>query len=232
MSVNGTLSIDLSYSWTIGGVVPKFTVKPSNMTLARRPMMWYNSGPNTVYSGGGWHYDGAENYTLWSFQPDGKGGANWNQDVIGDLYTQQYIPTIGSAFTASNTSFYSLGGADSTANDVASDLDLALQGLVTQEAATGVWSNYSSTGASHSGRSVFAEAVFMPSFGQGGLLAFVGGESPSNSTYHYNPTSTDTAFVSMSNITIYDPNTSTWYHQKSHWRGPTSTLPVLRSGQR
>ena len=186
--------------------------------------MWYNPGPNTVYSGGGWHYDGAENYTLWSFQPDGKGGASWNQDVIGDLYTQQYIPTIGSAFTASNTSFYSLGGADSTVNDVASDLDLALQGLVTQEAATGIWSNYSSTGASHSGRSVFAEAVFMPSFGQGGLLAFVGGESPANSTYHYNPTSTDTAFVSMSNITIYDPNTSTWYHQKA-----TGKVPPPRS---
>lgn len=174
--------------------------------------MWYDGKADTVFSGGGWSYYSSPDYSLWSFQPDGEGGASWHEPSGN---AQEYTPTFGSAFTANNDTFYSLGGANSN------DVPTTVVGLATFAFDTDSWNTESSAGASQSSNSVFAEAVFMPNFGERGLIAFLGGESPRNSTYAYE---TGTDMVDMSNITIYDTRTQAWYHQTA-----TGDIPPIRS---
>lgn len=216
---NQTLSFDLSQSWTIGSVEPKVTTKPSDMMLVRRPYMWYDGPVSTVFSGSGWAYQTSESYALWSFQPDGQGGASWH--ISGNSNTQQFTPTFASAFTSSDISFYSLGGASVSVLNDSGLVNTTVSGLATFGFGAGAWNTQSSAGASQSGNSVFAEAVFIPNFGEQGLITFLGGESPPNSTYEYE---TGAALVDMSNITIYDPKTQAWYHQTA-----TGDIPPPRA---
>jgi hypothetical protein len=212
-TVNSTLSIDLAQPWTVSAVNALLAPKPSAMTPARRPYLWYDPVSNFIYERGGWGY--SENpYSLWSFQPDGEGGVVWNvaQDT---LVAEQYISTAFSAFTASNANFYSLGGV------LSSDVYTTVEGFLTYGFGTSRWSNLSSAGAAQSAYSVQAEAVFIPNFGKMGLLAFLGGDSPPNRAYQYEQ---GAALVDMSNITIYDPDRDTWYHQTA-----TGSIPPPRS---
>lgn len=174
--------------------------------------MWYDGQADTVFSGGGWSYYEDPDYSLWAFQPDGQGGASWH---VATGNAQQYTPTFASAFTSTHDTFYSLGGADPT------DFTQTVGGLATFAFDSASWNTESSAGASKSSNSVFQEAVSMPNFGKQGLIAFLGGESPRNSTYAYE---TGTDMVDMSNITIFDTQTQLWYHQPA-----TGDVPPPRS---
>jgi hypothetical protein len=214
-TVNNTLSIDLTQPWTVSTVNALFAPKPSTMAPVRRPYLWYDPVSNLIYERGGWAYDGdSYSYPLWSFQPDVEGGVVWNvaQDTSA---AEQYTSTVFSAFTASNANFYSLGGV------LSSDIDNTVEGFLTYDFGTSGWSNSSSAGAAQSAYSVQAEAVFIPNFGKMGLLAFLGGDSPPNQAYQYEK---GAALVDMSNITIYDPDSETWYHQTA-----TGSIPPPRS---
>jgi hypothetical protein len=211
--VNYTLSISLSQPWTIGTADVSINPKPAGMTQVRRPYMWYEPAENIVYERGGWAYSGGS-YSLWSFQPDGQGGSDW-QPAAGNSIAEQYTSTFGSAFTASDANFYSLGGA------ISGSIGTPVQGLLTYDFATSAWNNASSGGASPNGYSVQSEAVFMPNFGNAGLLAILGGDSPYNQTYYYEE---GVSLVDLSNITIYDPDSGTWYHQTA-----TGSVPPPRS---
>jgi hypothetical protein len=184
------------------------------MTLVRRPYAWYDAVLKYVFEGGGWAYDAGSSYSLWSFQPDGQGSGVWNVAQANSV-AEQYQPTFGSAFTASNAGFYSLGGV------VSGDTAVSVEGFLAHDFGTSSGSNSSSLGASQSGYSVQAEAVFMPNFGKAGLVAFLGGDPPPNQTYKYEQGAT---LVDMSNITIYDPQSDNWYHQRA-----TGSVPPPRS---
>jgi hypothetical protein len=203
----------LTQPWTVSTVNALLSLKPSAMTTLRRPYLWYDPVSNFIYERGGWGYT-ENSYSLWSFQPDGHGGVVWNVAQDNSV-AEQYTATVFSAFTASNAKFYSLGGV------IASEGNIAVEGLLTYDFGTSRWSNSSSAGAAQSAHPVQAEAVFMPNFGEVGLLAFLGGDSPPNQTYQYEE---GAALVDMSNITIYDPHSETWYHQTA-----TGSIPPPRS---
>ena len=75
--------------------------------------------------------------------------------------------------------------------------------------------------ASQTGYSVESQVISMPDFGKAGLLAFLGGESPTNQTFQYE---VGTDIVDMSNITIYDVENDAWYYQTA-----TGSVPPPRS---
>ena len=185
------------------------------MTAVRRPPLWYDPVTNLVMEKGGWAYDAGASYDLWSFSPDATGGVVWSLNGTASSAASQLTQTFGGSFTASTTSFYSLGGA------MPSDLGLSLAGLTTYDFTADTWRNSSSSASSQSGYSVQGQAAFMSPFGQHGLLAFLGGDSPPNQTYQYEA---GAALVDMSNITIYDPATGAWYHQTA-----TGSVPPPRS---
>jgi hypothetical protein len=195
------------------------------MTTARRPPLWYNPQSNQVMERGGWAYTADYPYLLWSFAPDGSGGANWALDQSSPA-AQQLSATFGSAFTGSANNFYSLGGAVPGVLNTSSDpLNAygfeALEGLVIYDFASSGWKNTSSLGGSQTGYSVQSQVLSMPDFGKAGLLAVLGGESPMNQSYEYEE---GAALVDMSNITIYDIESDTWYYQTA-----TGSVPPPRS---
>ena len=174
---------------------------------------------------GGWAYVADASLFLWSFTPDGKGGAEWSLDQSSSA-AQQLPATFGGAFTTSAAGFHSLGGAVPGAINTTSDpLDnfgfAASEGLITYDFASSGWKNTSSFGGSQAGYSVQSQAVSMPNFGGAGLLAFLGGDLPPNQTYLYEA---GAALVDMSNITIFDIDSGTWYHQIA-----TGDVPPPRS---
>ena len=199
-----TLAIDLSISWTNATVNAFSNPKPSEMQLARRPTLWYNEENHFVYEWGGWSY-GDESDLVWTFAPDGNGGSSWTQNPAptsaGDV---SLIAPFGSSFTYSPGAFYSLGGTLKTG------FGIAVAGLTSFNFTSNTWNNGSSGGATTSGFSVQAEAAYVPNFGSNGLLVNLGGDSPLNDTYQYEK---GAALADMSNITIYDIESGTWYHQ-------------------
>ncbi|KAI9715126.1 MAG: hypothetical protein M1812_006105 [Candelaria pacifica] len=218
LSVAATVSIDISQPWTIDSVsAHNNSNKPSSMPLVRRPPLWYDTGRNIVMERGGWQYTISPTLDLWTFSPDGQGGAAWSLNGLASINASKLNPTFGGAFTASASSFYSLGGVIA----YGSITGFALEGLTIYDFRTGKWSNVTSAGWQQSGYSVQSQAVFMPNFGQEGLVLFLGGDAPSNQTYQYEE---GAALVDFSDIVIYDPAIGTWYHQPA-----TGSVPPPRS---
>ncbi len=220
-TVGTTLFFDLGQSWSISSVEPQNISKPAGMAGVRRPPLWYDPTQTLLMQRGGWGYDTDSSY-LWSLDASGAPDTEWVNNE-GSPAAQQLDPTFGGAFTASTTHFYSLGGADvSSGGGDPSEISLAIEGLTVFDFESGVWHNKSSLeSSSQGGYSVQAQATFMPNFGQAGLLAFLGGDSPPNQTYQYEA---GAALVDMSNITIYDPTSNTFYHQTA-----TGAVPPPRS---
>ena len=163
---------------------------------------------------GGWAYDAGASFDLWSFSTDASGAVDWSLNGTASADAAQLTPTFGGSFTSSPTHFYSLGGV------LSSDISVSLEGLTTYVFAADAWSNSTSLTSSQSGYSVQGQGAFMPNFGKG-LIAFLGGDSPPDQTYDYEA---GVALVDMSDITIYDTASGTWYHQTA-----TGSVPPPRS---
>ena len=217
-----TFSIDLSQSWTIGTMNARNISKPLAMAPVRRPPLWYDPSSDLVMEIGGWAYAVDASLFLWSFTPDGKGGADWALDE-SSAAAQQISATFGAAFIATANSFHSLGGAIPGVLNTTYDPYgfMASEGLISYDFASSVWKNTSSLSASQAGYSVQGQAMAMQDFGKRGVLAFLGGDSPPNQTYLYEA---GAALMDMSNITIYDVDSDTWYHQIA-----TGDIPPPRS---
>lgn len=222
MTDTNTFAVDLSQSWTTDSISALSISKPPAMSPVRRPTLWYDPQSNLVMERGGWPYEADASLFLWAFTPDGKGGADWTLDQSSPA-AQQLSATFGSAFTTSPTGFYSLGGAlPGVVNDTSDPFGFeALEGLVAYTFASSGWQNTSSVGSSQAGYSVQGQAISMPDYGKTGLLAFLGGDTPPNGTYFYEE---GAALVDMSNITIYDIASDTWYYQTA-----TGSIPPPRS---
>jgi len=191
------------------------------MQYTRWPAQWYNSDTGKVYKYGGWPYYGYNfSADLWSFEP---GGATvyWSKESLPSttgLSVGSNAPW-GSAWTATDSTFYSLGGSIiGTGNYVP---NIILSGLVEYDGSAGTWQNYST---SIPGSSPFineAQAAFAPNFGKQGIITIVGGASPPQQTFVYEG---GASLRDMSEILLYDPSSNTWYVQRA-----TGDIPPPRT---
>lgn len=166
---------------------------------------------------GGWPYDDNHEYWIWSFQPDGKGGAAWTQNSAPASQGQPLTAPVGASWVSTPTSYYSLGGA-LVPESQNYDPNTTIPGLVSYSFSNNSWSNKSSTGFSDGGYSVFGESRFVSNFGQKGLFVFLGGSTPSNQSFEF---SSQFALASMETISIYDLQSGAWYHQNATGDKPT-----------
>jgi hypothetical protein len=211
----GTLSIDISQSWTIGSVSANQITKPSAMLNVRRPCLWYDPETTSVYEWGGWSIDDDQTYPLWSFSPESNGSAAWNQDPAPAVVGQMLTAPFGSAWTSSSTSFYSLGGAMVPSSGIPT---VAMQGLITLDYVSITWDNTTTNADSQSGYFVQSEAKFIPAFG---VIIAIGGDVPPDQSYQYEAGAT---LANMSTIYIYDIQGQAWYTQQA-----SGTIPPPRS---
>lgn len=122
-----------------------------------------------------------------------------------------------------NNTLFALGGTLPFAvNDGSSTALTAYsqQGLVTF--GKGTWSNQSSAAASSTGYLNQAGASYMPQFGSG-FLAFVGGQIPGSIT-------AIDSLADMSNITLYDVVSGTWYSQSTTGDTPSPRMAFCSVG--
>ena len=99
---------------------------------------------------------------------------------------------------------------------------VSLPGVVSFDFANNAWANSSSTStSSQSCYLVQSQAVFVPNFGSAGLIAVLGGDTPSNQTYQYEA---GAAFSDFSMITLYYTSSGNWYQQTA-----TGSIPHPRS---
>lgn len=227
-TVGQTVRIDLSKSWT-NATVQRYSNETQRSQAdghwSKRPSLFYDPSSNQVIQWGGWPYANNDMSNEFSFIPNTDGIVNWsesNPPVTNSLDSNAPSPAVfGAAFVASNTSFFSLGGVVAEAS---APPDTAVQGLIEYEYATGEWKNTSSLNATSNGYLVGAQASYTPGSGQGGFgeagfLVIVGGNDPD--TQLFDPEYPK--LVDMSNITLFDIATQTWYHQTA-----TGTVPPPR----
>lgn len=216
-----TISIPLAQAWTNSSVQSYSIVTNRSVTdghWSKRPALFYDPLNDKIIQWGGWPYDNGDLSYSFSFTPNNHGTVAWSKDdtPITNEVDQSSPAVFGAAFIASNSSFYSLGG--SIAEPSASPL-IAVQGLTEYEFASDKWTNTSSLSATASGYLVGGQAAFTPDFGQAGFLVFLGGSDPD--TQEFDPDGAP--LVDMSNITLYDLEQKTWYHQTT-----TGTVPPPR----
>jgi hypothetical protein len=219
--VGQTISIHLAQAWT-NSSVQNYSIETQRPTndghWSKRPALFYDPLSDKIIQWGGWPYDNGDLSYSFSFTPNNHGTVTWSKDdtPITNEVDQSSPAVFGAAFVASNSSFYSLSG--SIAEPSASPL-IAVQGLTEYEFASDKWTNTSSLSATASGYLVGGQAAFTPDFGQAGFLVFLGGSDPD--TQEYDPDGAP--LVDMSNITLYDLEQKTWYHQTT-----TGTVPPPR----
>lgn len=189
------------------------------MSTVRRPSIWYDAENNYVYEWGGWPYDDNKHNWIWSFQPDGKGGAAWTQNPAPASQGQPLTAPVGASWVSTPTAYYSLSGA--LVPNRYYNPNITMPGLVSYNFSSNSWSNASSTGFSDGGYSVFGEGRFVPNFGPEGLLVFLGGSTPQNQSYEY---SSGIGLASMKTISILDLQSGEWYHQNA-----TGDVPPMRA---
>jgi hypothetical protein len=205
LPVNGTLSIDLSTSWTTSAI--KINTFPKPQLNVRDGALWWNPSTSSILSFGGEPYDNDIPLSpTWALSPDGKGAGTWSKVSFSSdpVFNRLVRPEYG-LIAASSTTGYSMGGMQTT---FPSDYFWAIPGLITFEFATQKWSNITSIGKySASGMAINGAAQFVPSFGNKGIMVMIGGMVPSSSWDVVG------AIRSMTNITIFDPSSGAWYSQ-------------------
>ena len=97
------------------------------------------------------------------------------------------------------------------------DSNVAVAGFTTFNFTSNTWNNGSSSGATNDGYSALAQAAYIPNFGSNGMFVSLGGDEPPNDYFGYEKGGT---LADMSNITLYDIGTETWYYQETSGPAP------------
>ena len=190
--------------------------------------MWLDPNANKAYRWGGWPYDGVPNYganssidraALWYFTA-GSANMSWERAVSPSetgLDNTDYAPA-AAAYAASDSACYILSG---TMMPNYSEPAYVQPGLLKHDFASNTWTNSSVDIPGSNGLYAYAGAAYAPNFGKEGFLVVVGGSNPSSNVYTYEG---GTDLVSMSTITLYDPNSQKWYQQEA-----TGEIPPPRT---
>jgi hypothetical protein len=215
-TVNETLSIDLSSSWTTSSVAVYSFSKSSGIQNVRDGALWWDSKTSSVISFGGEPYTGIPLY-IWALTPDGNGSGTWSEMYgPGGPLWQHYVRPEYGLVAASSTTGYFMGGM---VTFWPQDMYYAIEGLVEFSFGNSTWSNSSTVGQySGSGFGLFGGAQVISSFGKAGVLIIVGGMVPDS------PWVISSASLRpMSNVTVYDIASGNWYSQTA-----TGDVPVSR----
>ncbi|KAH0563239.1 hypothetical protein GP486_002194 [Trichoglossum hirsutum] len=218
--VNKTLSIDLSTSWS-NSTPPAVRVidKDSSCPSLNLVTLWANPASNTFYAYGGElsylvpYIDGSTipQESFWAFTVDGNGGGGWHQlDVSSDPTWSTLTRTGGGLGAAGPNAGYNLGGYADSRTSQKTNIDgfVPIPGIQSYNYTSGAWSNNSALGYSKFGTAQLGGMVHVPTWGPAGILVVIGGQ-----TSPLDKWGDDTTMVPLSNISVFEPQSQTWYHQ-------------------
>ncbi|KAK1758858.1 kelch repeat protein [Echria macrotheca] len=224
-SINTTLSIDISKSWSASSVKINSIPKPALVLVSQA--IWVDNSSSSFYIWGGHSPYGATTNNItktsqWKFTADGRGAGTWTKEIPSNprvLETFTFSEN-GAVATAGDTGFYVGGVASGWTEQRAATQPVP--GLVSFNMTTKTWRNDSTTGiVSAYGTLAAGVAEFVPRFGPNGLVFVLGG-----ATYTLAPnTRPPDGMRDFSVVDFFDPVTRVWYTQKT-----TGTAPTPRQG--
>ena len=229
---NSTLAIDLSLSFSTSlkdnGVQIQNINKGAcpNFNLIR---FWTDVATNTAYAYGGelsrrspWLGSTTVPLeSLWSFTPSSDGGTWQSLDQSSSVFDSLIRPTLGSV-ASGDVGGFNLGGcANRFSSQKTSHLEvdscIPVPGLQFYNFTSQEWFNNSATGYTLDGTSEFSGTAYVPTWGTAGLLVAFGGQTSPNISEYVD----GAAYLSMSNISIFDLSNQLWYHQEATGDVPT-----------
>ena len=221
-AVNSTLAIDLSTSWTPSDVTIRKVVKPAP-GLAEE-VLFVDRAAKTFYIWGG-HvpYLAAPAKALWKFVANGIDGV-WATDLPADPNALASIPRVERPGVASGLGAgWYLGGFETPSSERGGDgLCRVHPGLMSYNFTTRVWANTSAVPLTPTGATIGSSINVVPGWGAGeGILAFIGGVAMAIGSQYCFPYAT--SYLSLGNVTLYDPVGRAWY-----WQATSGDVPTFR----
>jgi len=222
-----TFVVDMTESWTNESVILLANINsPTAMRPLRQPQIYYDKGQNVIRRYGGWPYLANESLAVampsevWT-SPAGAQSINWTLDVspADSGLSSDTLGPFAPATAFTDSTFYSFGG--SVLNLLTLPNMTVLPGLVTQDLASDRWENSTASPPSQSPYRTQAKAVVVSNFGAKGFFVVVGGENPPTEESFYEQ---GNFMADMSEITMYDIGSNTWYTQQA-----TGDIPPPRS---
>lgn len=225
-SVENTLAIDLSTSFstiTKNSSMKLLEISKEQYPNLNSPLFWNDEIRQNVYAYGGWLSSlnndpyGSNNVppeTLWAFVTNGTYGTWQNFNQSSDpVFRNLTRPTFGSAASGAVGGF-GVGGYESFQSSPRTENLASLvpsPGLQFYNYTAQSWYNNSGEGYSPDGTSVYAGTIYLPTWGAAGLVAIFGGQTTTNRTGFTDGDS----YLSMSNISLFDVSSQSWYYQQS-----------------
>ncbi|KAK0728247.1 hypothetical protein B0T26DRAFT_767475 [Lasiosphaeria miniovina] len=231
---NTLLSIDLSKDWTNTSLALHSTSKPSGAPNLRDGGIWVDdknqilytgfAGTNPIFGNGASYAQG-----LWSFAPDGTGGATWqNLNSTADGRFTNQARTYGGQVASGGGSGFLLGG-NSNINNNANFQGLP-GGLVvydySSKKATSATTTSSLPTTQPGGQD--GGILYVPSFGHHGILVSMGGSSLGGQ--NGGPVGSSSSLTPFTSVRVYDPGNQKWYDQMTSGDAPKPRLQFCLAG--
>lgn len=233
LPVNQTLVIDLSTSFSTvawNNDIQIRQIEKGQCPTLNLVRFWIDEARQTAYAYGGgyssWQAVAGRPTIplekLWAFTANNSGGL-WQQiDQSSDsVFGTLTRPTEGS-FAFGAIGGFGLGGyKGSLSSQKTSHLSsyIASPGLQFYNFTSGSWYNNSAIGYTSNGASIWAGSMYVPTWGPAGVLLVFGGQAVPDLALFKD----GDAYLSMSNITLFDPLTQSWHYQMS-----TGDIPTQR----
>jgi hypothetical protein len=190
------------------------TTKSTAISPMRRPDLFYDPKNELMYSLGGSAFavdpdvipwsNTSQQVQLWAFEPPNSSVAlDWELQAVGSTATFPIDKVVAMALTATSpTNHYSLGGYDN-ANS------LGLSEFLTYNFENQTWTNQTVNGKYY----IAGQGHYIPSFGDDGVVIFLGGTWPSNGDV-----SSTSSLAGIDSVLIYDIHSNTFFNPQ-----PTSS---------
>ncbi|KAK3994750.1 hypothetical protein QBC44DRAFT_367269 [Cladorrhinum sp. PSN332] len=202
-------SIDLRKDFTNDSVALRSTTKPAETPSLKNGGIWVDHNNSILYTG----FAGTESsfgddikypQGLWSFTPDGTGGGFWeNLNKTADpSFVDLPRPYMGQVASGNGLGFF-LGGF--VGNE--SGKYTALSSLTTYNLASHELTNLTVTGVSNRGLEQMGGMIYIPNFGNQGILVNMGGDQDGRVEAD--------DLISFRRIQVYDPENQRWFEQKA-----------------
>ncbi|KAF6830910.1 kelch repeat protein [Colletotrichum plurivorum] len=222
--VNSTLSIDLSKSWSASNVTIRTIEKPTIGMDGQA--MWKHDDTNTFFIWGGHIAHGGKVGTpeSWKFEADGQGGGAWTTETPANpTFFSELRRNEEGAYASTPDGGFWFGGIASAWTNL-SPYSQPVPGVLSYNMTTKQWANETTPGFnafSEYGTMVGGGAVYIPTFGDNGLIVLLGGATYTLAASQKQPF----GWMDFNNLTFYDPISKEWYWQKT-----TGTAPTARRG--
>lgn len=210
MTVNATLSIDLTTSWSPSTVEINEIERSGKIPVLNEQALLTDHSTNSFYIWGGYlsRDKSASTTTLWRFIANGAGGGDWSSESPSNPELFMRLQRSETSAYASSTDTGFMFGGRATDSDTQST-KVNIKGFATFNFLTTEWTDWNDDAPySQDGSLWGGTATYVEQFGEAGIIVILGGKE-----MLHQPASGD---VDFNTIHFYDIAAQKWHKQVTH----------------